>query len=218
LSWQVGMFLSKAHRTEAANLWFAAGVGAVGAFFWTALAIRNREIEPGISRIDTMVDAGLRVIVGALSGALIFALIKAGAFGITIGDAVIGNDDSFDLRNEWMLVLVVAFVAGFLQHLVPDLLAKAAPSAGTGARATVSARSAAEDARSNERNPLGEGSDAAPVTVVAVPVEDADEAALADANQDEDDCSDRPGTPELLTQDVELPEALGGVEEEPQAA
>jgi len=208
--------LSDTRRAEITNLWFAAAVGTVGAFFWTALAIRNREIEPGISKIDTTVDAGLRVIVGALSGALIFALIKAGAFGITIGDAIIGNNDSFDLRDEWMLVLVVAFVAGFLQHLVPDLLAKAAPSAGTGTRAAVSARSAAEDARSTERNPLGQGGEAAPVTVVAVPVEGADQAALAE--EDEDDCCDRPGTPALQTEDVELPEALGGVEEEPLAA
>lgn len=201
------------HRAVAASMWFAAAVGTVGAFFWTAIAVSNREIEPSVSLWDTASDAGLRMFVGALSGALIFALIRAKAFGITIGSAVIDGNSARFLSSgaDWLLVLLVAFVAGFMQRLVPDMLAKATASEVTQVKAPVSHRSAAEDARSTEQNPRGDAAGAG--APAAAPLAEPAEEDQDDPEQDEDDCSNRPGAPELLTQDVELPEALGGVED-----
>jgi hypothetical protein len=205
-------------RSVSASMWFSAAVGTVGAFCSTALAIRNREIEPSISVRDTMVDAGLRMLVGALSGALLYALIKVGAFGLSVGNARIdGNAAFLSSGSGWLLVLLVAFVAGFLERLVPNLLAKSTPIETAGAKTSITARSAAEDAASTERNPLGKVTGAGAGAAGAAPfdaVSPGDETS-DDPEKDEDDCCDRPGTPDLLTQDIELPEALGGVEEAP---
>ncbi len=153
--------------------------------------------------------------VGALSGALLYALIEARAFSIAIGGANIdGAAPGFSSGgSDWPLLLLIAFVAGFFERFVPDLLAKASVGAVPETKPAMSSRSVAEDAASSELNPLGKA------TGVALPPPDdaavAEAAAEDDPEKDVDDCSDRPATPELLTQDVELPEAVGGVQDVP---
>ena len=207
--------LSGPQRVVANSMWFAAAVGTVGAFFSTAMAIRNREIEPSISLQDTMLDAGLRMLVGALSGALVYALVKAGAFAMKIGNADINDSEAFSSGGaDWLLVLLVAFIAGFLERLVPNLLAKASAGEVKQTKTTISSRSAAEDAASSELNPLGQPAGGQPAPGAPTdPADPADES--DDPESGEDLCTDRPGTPEHVTQDVELPETLGGVEEAP---
>jgi hypothetical protein len=179
------------------------------------MAIRNREIEPSISLQDTMLDAGLRMLVGALSGALVYALVKAGAFAMKIGNADINDSEAFSSGGaDWLLVLLVAFIAGFLERLVPNLLAKASAGEVKQTKTTISSRSAAEDAASSELNPLGQPAGGQPAPGAPTdPADPADES--DDPESGEDLCTDRPGTPEHVTQDVELPETLGGVEEAP---
>jgi len=212
----VNFGLSADRSAAAASMWFAAAVGTIGAFFSTILAVRNREIEPSISIRDTVIDAALRLFVGAISGTLLYVLIKVKAFGLTIGSAQINGDDSFASGGTgWLLVLLVAFVAGFLERLVPDMLAKVSATAAKDSKPPLSAKSAAEDAASSETNPLGQqaapGAAAAGAAAAASPTAPEPD----DPERDEDDCCDRPGTPDLLTEDVELPEAVGGVEEAP---
>lgn len=200
------------------SMWFAAAIGTVGAFFSTVLAIRRREIEPRISTRDTIVDAGLRMVVGALSGVLIYVLIKAGAFGLSIGRAHIDDGQDFSsVGTRWLLVLLVAFVAGFLERLVPDMLAKASASEAKVVQPPLSSRSMAEDAAASERNPLGQtrNGETAAERVEGAPTSGGGSPTEDDPDRNVDNCCDRPNTPELLTQDVELPEALGGVEEAP---
>ncbi|PZU10194.1 hypothetical protein [Sphingomonas sp.] len=206
---KLGIGLGGEHRAAVESMWFAAAIGTVGAFFSVALAVRNREIEPSISIRDTVIDAGLRLFVGAVSGTLLYALVKVRAVGLLIGNANITGTDSFSSSGpDWLLLLLVAFVAGFLERMVPDMLAKATPGEAGEARPQLSSRSMAEDAASNERNPLGQ-----PIAAAPPPAEEREP--TDDADQSADDCCDHPASPDQLTQDVELPEALGGVEDAP---
>lgn len=205
LSWALGGTFRPAQVAEAASLWFAAAIGVIGAFFSSALAVRARQIEPGISFWDTAVDASLRLFVGAVSGGLLYALIQSGAFGLTIGSATVGGGDAFASRGaDWLLLLLVAFIAGFLERLVPEMLARVSATDAKTVPAALTATAAAEDAASDERHPLGP---AAPAAAAPPPPGDAAD----DPEADEDDCCDRPGAPELLTEDIELPETVGGV-------
>jgi len=187
------------------SLCFSAGVGVVGAFFSIAIAIRGRSIDTTHPKLDIFVDAALRVLVGALSGALLYALIGSGAFGLSIGGKHIqATDTFFSTRADWLLVLLTGFIAGFSQQIVPDLLARATAIDGEPKPAMTSA-AAASDAASSEADPTGTGGPAkSPAGPSPQPPPDAD--------QEADDCCDRPGGDDVVTPDTELPEAIGGVE------
>ena len=61
--------------------------------------------------------------IGAISAAFLIALVKLKAVNIGIGT---GNAIALDANKiPGLHVMVVAFVAGFWERLVPDLLAKA---------------------------------------------------------------------------------------------
>jgi hypothetical protein len=190
------------------SLCFSAGVGVVGALFSIAIAIRGRSIDTTHPKLDIFVDAALRVLVGALSGALLYALIGSGAFGLSIGGTEIHKGDNFvSTGKDWLLVLLTGFIAGFSQQIVPDLLARATAIDGDPKPAMTSA-AAASDAASSEANPTGTAGTAnAPAGPSPPPPPPP-----PDADQEADDCCDRPGGDEVVTPDTELPEAIGGVE------
>jgi len=97
----------------------------VGAFFSIALGIRGRTVLPDLRRVSNITDAGLRVIIGFIGGSALMALITSKAVRIGLGDVM------FDAQNPattWLFVLIVGFLAGFSERLVPDLLAKTTAS------------------------------------------------------------------------------------------
>lgn len=196
-----GLFFDDRAPTQK-SLCFSAGVGVIGALFSIAIALRKREIDTTHPRLDIFVDAALRVSVGALSGSLLYALIASNAFGLTIGSKHIEGSAAFmSTGSDWLLVLLVAFIAGFSQQIVPDLLARATVNDAKPVP-SMTPSSAAKDAASSEANPAGGMvRTSAPVTPTA-----------DEGNQDIDDCCDRPGADTDIVDDAELPEAVGGVE------
>lgn len=200
----------------ARTLWYAGCVGIVGAFFSVAIAVRDRSLEADRVTLDTTLDAALRMFVGALGGALLLALIQSGAVGLIIGGArIVGGTEKNALQSlstGWLLILLVAFVGGFFERMVPDLLNKATTADGPGVQPASSRRTAATE-EANERNPLGRSSSS---TGAAIPASSttvtADTSAEDLVDEDADDCCDHDGYQYFDTEDVELPEAIGGVE------
>jgi hypothetical protein len=104
-----------------AELMLAARAGAVGAFFSVAMGLRGRTIKTDLHTRDNVLDAFLRILIGTIAGTVLVLLLQTDFVGgLTPGDAKITGG----MIKDWKSVLLLGFVAGFLERLVPDLLAK----------------------------------------------------------------------------------------------
>lgn len=184
----------------AVALWRAAGAGTVGAFFSIAIGIRSRTVLTDLHTRDNRADAILRVIIGAIASALLVALLSSGLVTVGIG----GQQISGVSPSDWLRIIVIAFVAGFSERIVPDLLEKstAVPTATT-AVASVHEVAAA--------GVLGN----AVKTAVQAATERTGEAPPPDdSDQKVDGCvADGDGDAAQTTDDIELPPSVGGVAE-----
>ena len=100
------------------NIWLSARAGTVGPFFSIALGIRNRTVLTNLHRRDNVADATLRILIGIIAAGVLILMLSTNLLpGFKIGDAGISGTEI-----TWQTVLVVGFVAGFLERLVPDLL------------------------------------------------------------------------------------------------
>ena len=108
-------------------LWMASAAGAWGAFFSVAIAMRSRTVLTDLQLRDNASDAILRIVIGAISAPVFICLFVSKLISFKIGDAdvaTLAHPERFT-DSSWMAAFVVAFVAGFLERLIPDLLAKA---------------------------------------------------------------------------------------------
>jgi len=212
-----GAFYVRDAATRGADGFFdsmclSAAVGALGAFFSIALAIRGRQIGTDLQWRDNHTDALLRVVIGAISGMVLYWLLHAKIVTFGFGNVSFGEGNaatSLDVKR--CLLLVTAFAAGFTERLVGDLLGRAVlgspgsatnPLAGT-ARAPATASTAGKTA-ATETNPLGNPPVSAGRAVATEPEPCADDLV--------DGCLSHVAlNPDERTRDVELPEASGGV-------
>jgi len=192
------------------NYWEAAAMGAIGAVFSIALQIRSRNVPTDLQSRDNYVDAGLRVMIGATSGAILFGLLAGHV--VTFG---LGGKSNFDFRSHEMLI-VIPFIAGFAERLVSDFIGAATLTGGRAtnalagtdpARATKAAGSGRDEKNMLVDPDVARAGKEAPPAAPAV-------AAAADPDNDDRDCcvAGQTLTAAEMTDDTELPEAIGGVE------
>jgi hypothetical protein len=130
------------------SLWLSGIGGAIGALFSIALGIRSRTVLTSLNRRDNIADAILRVAIGLISSWALLVLLRAELLtGFTIGGAELsGKEVTFEV------ILLIGFVAGFFERLVPDLLEKKAdeksPAEKTSAVET--AKAVSEEAEGKE--------------------------------------------------------------------
>ena len=123
-------------QDTSSDLWLAAKAGLVGAAFSIALAIRNRTVALDTDLLDNVTDGTLRLLIGVISAGVLLLLVGCGILpSLKIGEA---NFSASSLT--WQLVLVIGFLGGFLERLVPDLLEKKNPQ-GDGSNQTIVAAS-----------------------------------------------------------------------------
>lgn len=130
------------------DLWLSTRAGVVGAFFSIALAIRTRTVLTNLQRRDNVADAILRIVIGMIAAGVLLLLIQAGVVPkFQIGDATLSA------HLQWQAVLIVGFLAGFSERLVPDLLAKSATGDSGAARKA--------DSSASSKGPGGDGKNVA---------------------------------------------------------
>ena len=116
-------------KLPSGDLWLATRAGTVGAFFSIALAIRGRTVLTNLRRRDNVADAILRIAIGTIAAGVLLLLMQAGILPkLQIGEGTVSGE-----TLVWQAVLVVGFLAGFSERLVPDLLAKASNQDSTAA-------------------------------------------------------------------------------------
>jgi hypothetical protein len=104
----------------------AIGAGAIGVLLSIANAIRSRTVVIDGNRQANIMDAALRMLIGAISAAVLFLLVNSGALvDIQFGAVKLVGPDA-----AWQATLLMGFMAGFFERLVPDLLEKAASAQG----------------------------------------------------------------------------------------
>jgi hypothetical protein len=119
-------------------LFFAGAAGAIGAFFSIAIGIHNRTVLTDQNMRDNLCDAFLRVLIGVVSAVALMCLLysKAVTFtGMLNPDYTAAPADSC-FQYSWSAVITIAFIAGFSERLVPDLLARTEASLAAGAPAS----------------------------------------------------------------------------------
>ncbi|HEY5070401.1 MAG TPA: hypothetical protein VII63_00075 [Caulobacteraceae bacterium] len=107
---------------------FSAAVGAVGAFFSIAIAIRNRSVQTDLHARDNAADAILRILIGVIAAPVLIALLRSNAVSMKIGNTEL---QAVTIAT-WGPTVMVSFLAGFMERLVGDLLTKS--GAGLGVR------------------------------------------------------------------------------------
>lgn len=171
-------------------LWLAAGAGAFGAFFSIATGIRNRTVLSDLRAGDNSADAVLRVLIGIIAATVLVFLLQSGVVGTpSFGNRTIAFPPESGAIYSWTMVVVVGFTAGFLERLVPDLLADSAIAALKPAKPSTAA------------TPPPQAPAPEPVARTTAP---------AAPDDDEDSCVDLHDTTSG-TPDDELPQARGGV-------
>ncbi|RWX36704.1 hypothetical protein [Rhizobium leguminosarum] len=186
------------------SIWLAASVGCLGALFSIALGIRTREIRTDLELRDNVLDAVLRVMIGAVSAIILFSLFKTELVSLQLGTAKIDLNGTGTPAVH--AAILIAFLGGFAERLVGDFLSTAVLGGRTGSPDPSARPTTRTNEGANEQNPRGtkatEQTTGQPRMAHIHGVDDEVDNCLCDAQLDADE----------LTDDVELPEASGGIE------
>ncbi len=110
-----------------AHMFAASSSGAIGAILSIALGIRNRTVAvDGYARSNRM-EAALRVLIGVISGVVLYLVLSSGL--------VTGMDSMLrpEALGAWKVTILIGFLGGFVERLVPDLLEKTGTRMSAGA-------------------------------------------------------------------------------------
>jgi|GEM_PF-2832164 len=102
------------------DYWAAAAIGGIGALASIAFRIRARDIPVDITNRDNFLDAVLRIGIGAVSAAILFALFDGKLVTLQLGGAALQLPDGEDGKAAWLVIL--SFTTGFTERLVANFI------------------------------------------------------------------------------------------------
>jgi hypothetical protein len=198
-----------AYSPDAMMLWLGVGAAALGALFSVAIGLQSRAILTDLQRRQNVSDAILRVMIGSISGLVLIDLLLSQLVTVQIGNSAAITAVS---PHSWLVAAFAAFLAGFSERLVPNLLEEGAAAAVRGRAPGGANPLAGPPPAPAARGPAppppaapGPGGAAPPAAGLGSP---------PDAEDDLDGCAEGSTlADDEVTHDVELPAAQGGVEE-----
>lgn len=181
----------------------SSSIGCLGALFSIAIAIRGRSVQTDLRFRDNLLDAVLRMLIGAISAFLLLLLFQSRIIVLSLGE--LGEVGSGKGGGIHAAEIVVAFLAGFSERLVGNLLDnKLIPGLTREGDTRVDEATRDTLAKPDKAEPSGDAPDL-PVPSLADPLSAADadgDRSITDVEIDDID----------LTSDSDLPPATGGVE------
>jgi hypothetical protein len=105
------------------GLWLSTAAGLVGAALSIAQGIKDRAVELDIEPLTNIIDGILRLLIGMICALILFIFLRSGLLPHLTVEAVDIAAHSAD-KVTWEVAIVIGFVAGFLERLVPDLIEK----------------------------------------------------------------------------------------------
>jgi hypothetical protein len=100
------------------DLWLAAIGSTVGALFSLSMSIRSRTVALDVDPWTNITDGILRVVIGVIGGAALTLLLATGILPqLKVQEVAITGP-----LASWEAIVIVGFIAGFLERLLPDLL------------------------------------------------------------------------------------------------
>lgn len=188
----------------------AIAMGIFGAVCSIALRIQGRGLDSDLRRLDSVTDSIVRIGIGAIAAWVLESFVLSGAIRLSFMQQIelpdtAGAGEGIFLPS-WPVTLIVGFLAGFAERLVPDLLNSYAVK-GRRREERVEAAEAAVAApvKQPAADPVGDGDADLP--------ESEDMFVLApDADDQLDGCDVDLANPDQITDDAMLPPASGGVE------
>ena len=104
--------------TDAKLLWLAAIGGTIGAFFSASVSIHSHTVALDLYPKANIYDGILRILIGLIAAAALTLLLAAGILPeLKMHEVAITG-----LHAKWEAILMVGFIAGFLERLLPNLL------------------------------------------------------------------------------------------------
>ncbi len=185
-------------------LYEAARAGSLGALFSIALGVRSRTVLPDLQKLANSLDAVLRVVIGVIAASLLIGMMMADIVDVSIGKGEV-------TATSWLPIFVFAFLAGFSERLVPDLLSKVATrfdvAAATPVKAVAKSAAPPSGGGVGASGGVGAGGGSPAPKASAAPDDDPlPEEAAHDGCACDIDLNDDENTP-----DDQLPPASGGV-------
>lgn len=100
-------------------VWLAVTAGVIGTVYSMALSLRQRDVTNDRRRFDHLVDASVRICLGAIAGFIVAQFLQLGVLQLRIGNAALPDAAGGASAS---LVIIAGFLAGFAERFVPDLL------------------------------------------------------------------------------------------------
>jgi hypothetical protein len=100
----------------------AAAAGAVGAVFSIALRIQDLDLKPFAQSVMNYVMGGLRVLTGFVAGAIILLILNGTVFGEGLVAKLLESPMTELSARSWTCIVLMGFLGGFAERLVPSLL------------------------------------------------------------------------------------------------